>query len=112
MEIKISTKEEEALESKLESRNDAEAMRIKRYLGMPDLSRAHESPIYEIVNKVRKMPLLRDFDNIIIPEIVPADVSFDLFNFAPDHPARSASDTYFVDKKNILRTRDTDLWYY
>ncbi|MDO8579519.1 MAG: hypothetical protein Q7R72_01450 [bacterium] len=112
MEIKISTKEEEVLESELKLRNDAEAMRIKRYLSMPDLSRTPESPICEIINKARKMPLLHDFDNIIIPEIVPADVSFDLFNFAPDHPARSTSDTYFVDKKNILRTHDTVMWYY
>lgn len=85
---------------------------MKRYLAMTDLSRTPESPICEIVDRARKMPLLRDFDNIIIPEIVPADVSFDLFNFAPNHPARRVSDTYFVDKKNILRTHDTVMWYY
>lgn len=112
MEIKVNTKEEENLINGLKLRNDAEAMRIKRYLDMPDLSRTITSPIYEIVDKARKMPLLRDFDNIVIPEIVPASVSFDLFNFAPDHPARSSSDTYFVDTKNILRTHDTVMWYY
>jgi phenylalanyl-tRNA synthetase alpha chain len=43
---------------------------------------------------------------------VPADISFDLFDFAPDHPARSKSDTYYIDEKNILRTHDTVMWYY
>ncbi|MEK7607600.1 MAG: hypothetical protein AAB484_01570 [Patescibacteria group bacterium] len=112
MEIEISTKEQKALIKDIEARGDIEATRIKRYLSMNDLSRTPTSPLYEIVNKVRNMPLFRDFDNIIIPEIVPALVSFDLFNFAPNHPARNASDTYFVDEKNILRTHDTVMWYY
>ena len=47
-----------------------------------------------------------------MPEIVPADVSFDLFNFSADHPARSTSDTYYVDAKNVLRTHTTVMWYY
>ena len=85
---------------------------MKRYLAMPDLSRTPGSPLYEIVERTKKLPVVKDFDNIIIPEIVPADISFDLFNFAPDHPARSTSDTYYVDTKNILRTHDTVMWYY
>ena len=112
MEIKINTTTEEELIKQLESRTDAEATRIKRYLSMPDLSRTPTSPLYELVEKTRTIPLLKDFDNIIIPEIVPADVSFDLFNFAPGHPARSKSDTYYLDENNILRTHDTIMWYY
>jgi phenylalanyl-tRNA synthetase alpha chain len=110
--IRINTTEEESLLKALETRNDAEALRIKRYLSMSDLSRTATSPLFEIVEKVKAMPLLKDFDNVIIPEIVPADISFDLFNFAPDHPARSTSDTYYVDSKNILRTHDTVMWHY
>lgn len=110
--IRINTTEEESLLKALETRNDAEALRIKRYLSMSDLSRTATSPLFEIVEKVKAMPLLQDFDNVIIPEIVPADISFDLFNFAPDHPARSTSDTYYVDSKNILRTHDTVMWHY
>lgn len=83
-----------------------------RFLALPDLSRTPGSPLYEIVKKAREIPVLNGFDNIIIPEIVPVDVSFDLFNFPPDHPARSSSDTYFADKNNILRTHDTVMWYY
>lgn len=112
MEFRISTKEQDALMKSLKERADVEAARMNRYLGMPDLSRTPSSPLFEIVDRTRKLPLLRDFDNIIIPEIVRADVSFDLFNFAPDHVARSKSDTYYVDDEYILRTHDTVMWYY
>lgn len=112
MDIKISREEENALIQSLESRNDAEALRIKRYLSMPDLSRTPGSPLYEIVERVKKVPALKDFGVIDIPEIVPASVSFDLFDFPADHPARSKSDTYYVDDQNILRTHDTVFWYY
>ncbi|MDO8591115.1 MAG: hypothetical protein Q7R65_04040 [bacterium] len=104
--------EENNLLIELEKRKDAEAERIKRYLKMPDLSRTDGSPLHEIVKRVTSLPILKNFDVIDIPEIVPADISFDLFDFAPDHPARSASDTYYVDQKNILRTHDTVMWYY
>ncbi len=112
MEIKINTDTQESVLKDLEKRQDAEALRMKRYLAMPDLSRTSGSPLYEIVKKVRETPSVQDFDTINIPEIVPADISFDLFDFAPDHPARSKSDTYYVDEKNILRTHDTVFWYY
>ncbi len=112
MEFRISTTEQEALIKGLKSRTDIEAARMNRYLDMPDLSRTPSSPLFEIVDKTRKLPFLKDFDNVIIPEIVRADVSFDLFNFAPNHVARSKSDTYYVDDVNILRTHDTVMWYY
>lgn len=111
-EIKIDLTEQNQLLETLNSRQDAEAAREKRYLSMPDLSRTEGSPLHAIVEHVKQTPVLKDFDNIIIPEIVPASVSFDLFNFAPDHVARSKSDTYYVDDKNILRTHDTVMWYY
>ncbi len=79
---------------------------------MPDLSRTPGSPLHEIVERVKALPVFKDFDNIEIPEIVPASISFDLFDFPPTHPARSASDTYYVDTENILRTHDTVFWYY
>ncbi|HEY4494743.1 MAG TPA: hypothetical protein VJC02_01410 [Candidatus Paceibacterota bacterium] len=104
--------EEESIRKELKSRNDAEALRIMRYLDMPDLSRTKGSPLYDIIEKVKEIPVLKNFDNIIIPEIVPTDISFDLFGFAPNHPARSKSDTYYANEKNILRTHDTVMWYY
>ena len=79
---------------------------------MPDLSRAKGHPLYELVSRARETATLKNLDNIIIPEIVPADVSFDLFDFPADHPARSTSDTYWADDRHILRTHDTVMWYY
>ncbi len=108
----IPTDSEKVLRKSLLDRKDAEAQRIIKYLEMPDLSRTPGSPLYEIITKVRNLPGLVNFDNVVIPEIVPADISFDLFNFAKDHPARSKSDTYYADDKNILRTHDTVMWYY
>jgi phenylalanyl-tRNA synthetase alpha chain len=96
----------------LDAWHDAEAERIRRYLALSDLSRTPGSPLYEIVERVKNLPVFKGFDNIVIPEIVPADISFDLFDFPPDHPARSKSDTYYIDEKNILRTHDTVMWYY
>ncbi len=110
--IVIDSPEEKKLREELSKRTDPDGLRMQRFLSMPDLSRTPTSPLYEIVQKARTIPVLKDFDNIVIPEIVPADVSFDLFDFAPDHPARSKSDTYYVDDTHILRTHDTVMWYY
>ena len=108
----ISTDEEKRLIKSLEKRDDFEAKRIKRYLSMPDLTRKQGSPIKEMIDRIVEIPALADFDQIEAPEMVPADISFDLFNFPSDHPARSRSDTYYVDEKNILRTHTTVMWYY
>lgn len=112
MDIVIPKDEEERLIQKLKERTDPEAMRMMRYLEMPDLSRTPGSPLFEMVERVKNVPVQKDFDVINIPEIVPASISFDLFNFEQDHPARSRSDTYYVDDDNILRTHDTVFWYY
>ena len=97
---------------KLEKRKDTEALQMKRYLSMPDLTRSPDSPIYEIVHRILSQPDFKDFDTIKSPEIVPVNVTFDLYNFAPDHPARSHSDTYFIDDTNMLRPHTTVMWYY
>ena len=112
MEIKISRDEENKLRSELATRHDPEAERMKRFLAMPDLSRASNSPIFEMVQRILAMSDYKNFDVIEVPEIVPTDVSFDLFDFPKDHPARSKSDTYYVDDNNILRTHTTVMWNY
>ncbi|MBX4200230.1 hypothetical protein KW790_02115 [Candidatus Parcubacteria bacterium] len=104
--------QQEKLLSDLKKRTDPEAPRIKRYLSMPDLSRTSGSPIREMVTRILAEPEFKDFDVIKTPEVVPADISFDLFDFPAEHPARSKSDTYYVDDKNILRTHTTVMWYY
>ena len=104
--------EERRLLAELNKRQDAEGKRLRRYLDLPDLSRTANSPIYALVKQVKKLSLFENFDIVTIPEVVSAHISFDLFNFAPDHPARSHSDTYYVNEENILRTHDTVMWYY
>ena len=104
--------EEKKLRQELESKTDAYSLRVKRYLAMPDLSRTPGSPINEIVERIKSQPDFKDFDTIKVPEIVPVDVSFDLYGFAPDHPARRPSDTYFLDETNLLRPHTTVMWYY
>lgn len=111
-EIAINTSEEKRLRAELEKRTDPEGLRLQRFLNMPDLSRTKGSPVAEIVNRMLASPYFKDLDTIRIPEILPATVSFDLFDFPADHPARSRSDTYYVDDKNILRTHTTVMWYY
>jgi phenylalanyl-tRNA synthetase alpha chain len=104
--------EEKAYLAEFNKRNDIEAQRIKKYLAMPDLSRTEGSPLNEIMKRVTSLPVLKDFDHIDIPEVIPTSILFDMFNFAADHPARSKSDTYYINDKNVLRTHDTVMWYY
>ncbi len=112
MEIIISKEEENSLKKVLNARTDADAGRMKRLLEMPDLARTNGSPLKEIVDRAMKVKSLQGFDVIDIPEIIPTNILFDLFNMPPGHPARSKSDTYYVDETNVLRTHDTAFWYY
>lgn len=110
--IKIDSTKEKKLRMELAKKDDPESRRIKRFLDMPDLSRTNGNPISELADLIVNLPDFKDFDIVEAPEIVRADLSFDLFNFPPDHPARSKSDTYFLDDNHILRTHTTIMWYY
>ncbi len=112
MKINIESNEEQTLREMLESRADAEARRLKRFLNMPDLTRTPDSPLSEMIERIVTLPSFKNFDIIKVPEITPTDVSFDLFDFPLDHPARSRSDTYYLDDNHILRTHTTVMWYY
>lgn len=110
--IVIESGEEKKLLRELGKKKDPESERLKRFLNMKDLSRTQGSPLHEIVEKTLKTGGLKGFDVIKIPEIVPTKVTFDLFNMPVGHPARSKSDTYYVNDDFILRTHDTVMWYY
>ncbi|MEK7124658.1 MAG: hypothetical protein AAB877_03210 [Patescibacteria group bacterium] len=110
--IVIKNEKEKSLIADLQNRNDIKAERVKRLLAMPDLSRKEGSPLKAIVDKVLEIPEFAGFDVIQIPEIISTEILFDLFGFAKNHPARSESDTYYVDDKNVLRTHDTVFWHY
>ncbi|MBI2452641.1 MAG: hypothetical protein HYV55_00150, partial [Parcubacteria group bacterium] len=96
----------------LEKREDPEAKRLLRFLDLSDLSREKRSPLKEIVDRTLSVKSLEGFDVIKIPEIIPVPILFDLFNMPPGHPARSTSDTYYVNDEYVLRTHDTVFWYY
>lgn len=110
--IKISLDEEKRLRVELKERSDSEAVRMRRYLAMPDLSRTPGSPLHELVRRITSIPDFSAFDIIHVPEILSTKIAFDLFDFSADHPARNKSDTYFVDDGHILRTMTTVMWYY
>jgi len=112
LEIIITSPEEKSLRAELEKRTDAEALRMKRFLNMPDLSRANGNPIAEIAKRIIAIPDFNEFDILKVPEIVSAKESFDPFNFPANHPARSHSDTYYVNDDYILRTHTTVMWAY
>lgn len=108
----IHSKEENELKEELKKKTDSESIRLNRFLQLPDLTRDSGGVMHELVSRVLTINELSNFDQIEVPEIVGFNESFDLFNFASDHPARSRSDTYFVDNDHILRTHTTIMWYY
>lgn len=110
--IEVDSPDETRVRSELAEKNDPESRRLARFLALSDLTREEGHPIRELAERIFSIPDLAKFDHITVPEIVRADQSFDLFDFPPDHPARSASDTYFVDREHILRTHTTIMWYY
>ena len=112
MDIKISKVEEDRLREELEKRADADAARMKLYLAMPDLSRTTGNPIHELVQRIQAIPDFKNYDTIEVPEVMSTDIVFDLFDFPKDHPARSESDSYFIDDTDVLRTHTTVMWYY
>ncbi len=110
--IEIKSQEEGKFKKDLEKRDDSEAQRMVRFLNYSDLTRDESNPLSELVRRIKNISHFSDFDEIKTPEIVSADICFDLFNFPADHPARNRSDTYYVDDKHILRTHTTIMWYY
>lgn len=104
--------EEKDVLEKLNERSDNDAVRLKRYLAMPDLTITPSSPLQAAVDIISAIPSFRQFDIIDTPKVISPEVVFDLFNFPKDHPARSASDTYYVDETHILRPHTSLMWKY
>ena len=112
MQIKVESAEEKNILKVLAEQTDPEGKRMRRLLEMPDLSRSPSNPLYELAGRIINLKEFEKFDIIEAPEIINTSISFDLFDFLPDHPARSRSDTYYVDDQNILRPHTTIMWYY
>src|SRR3989344_4082448 len=110
--ITISSEEETGIIRGLREREDAEAKRITRFLDMPDLTRVDGSPIKELVDRILGIEQFSSFSDVETPEIIKADLLFELFNYPADHPERSPSNTYYPDPAHILRPMTTTMWYY
>ena len=110
--ITINSEEAASILNALADRHDPAGERMKRFLAMPDLSRTPGNPLHELTQRIVDLPDFKNFDIVEAPEIVSADISFNLFNFPPDHPARSRSDTYYINDNHVLRTHTTIMWYY
>ncbi len=108
----VPLKEEKQLIKNLEKRFDSEAERLKRYIALSDLTRKTNSPLNAVIKTVINLPSFQEFDIIDTPEVISPVVVFDLFNFPKDHPARNASDTYYVNDENILRPHTSLMWKY
>ncbi len=108
----VSLEEQEEILKKLATRSDLQAKRLMGYLAAPDLTRTEGNPVKLITDLVVNLPSLKGFDVIETPKIISPEIVFDLFNFPKDHPARTQSDTYYVDEKHILRPHTSLMWKY
>lgn len=103
--------EAEAL-ARLSARQDFEALRIRRLLSLPDLTRTPQSPLKLMVDAVLALLRFQDFDVLEIPAVVSTADNFDVLNTPPDHPSRRPTDTYYLDDHTVLRTHTTVMWPY
>ncbi len=104
--------EQEKLFAELNAKSDPESRRLQRYIAIPDLSKKDGSPVKAITERVINLPSLKNLDLIETPEVITPEIVFDLFNFPKDHPARTASDSYFIDENHILRPHTSLMWKY
>ena len=108
----IPTDEEQKLIKSLEHRKDTDAMRIKKLLALPDLTHKTNSPVKILFDQILNLPRFKDFDIVKFPRVVTVEENFDLLNTPEDHPSRKENDTYYLDKKHVLRTQMTVMWAY
>ncbi len=109
---KTDMSEQERLYAELNAKSDPESKRLQRYIAIPDLSKKEGSPVKAITERVINLPSLKNLDLIETPEVITPEIVFDLFNFPKDHPARTASDSYFIDENHILRPHTSLMWKY
>lgn len=94
----------------LDKRVDPVALRIKRLLKLPDLTRKENSPVKIMFDQILALPRFADFDIVEFPKVVTVEQNFDLLNTPKDHVSRRETDTYYVDKDHVLRTQMTVMW--
>ena len=94
----------------LDKRADFKALRMKRLLALPDLTKKANSPVKLLFDRILELPRFKDFDLVDFPRIVTVEQDFDLLNTPKDHPSRRETDTYYVTDDLLLRTQMTAFW--
>ncbi len=94
----------------LDKRADFKALRMKRLLALPDLTKKANSPVKLLFDRILELPRFKDFDVVDFPRIVTVEQDFDLLNTPKDHPSRRETDTYYVTDDLLLRTQMTAFW--
>jgi phenylalanyl-tRNA synthetase alpha chain len=108
--IVMTDQNESALIASVNSRADTTALRIKRLLALPDLTKKAHSPVKILFDAVMGLPRFADFDIVEFPRVVSVEQNFNLLNTPADHPSRKETDTYYIDKEHMLRTQMTAFW--
>ena len=108
--ISIQDPAEPGILSALEKRTDFKALRMKRLLALPDLTKKPNSPVKILFDRILDLPRFKDFDIVDFPKIVTIEQDFDLLNTPKDHPSRRETDTYYVTDNHLLRTQMTAFW--
>ncbi|MDD5165635.1 MAG: hypothetical protein PHG25_03855 [Candidatus Pacebacteria bacterium] len=101
---------ESKLIASLDGRTDTTALRIKRHLALPDLTKKANSPVKILFDQIINLPRFKDFDLVEFPKIVSVEQNFNLLNTPADHVSRKETDTYYIDAEHMLRTQMTAFW--
>ncbi|WPL39199.1 phenylalanine--tRNA ligase subunit alpha [Malacoplasma iowae] len=67
------------------------------------------NPIELVANDILRFFKDLSFDIVTDNEVTSVDYNFDKLNFKDDHPARSLSDTFFINEKLLLRVHCTSV---
>ncbi|MCF0218105.1 MAG: phenylalanine--tRNA ligase subunit alpha [Malacoplasma sp.] len=71
------------------------------------LQSGYINPIHLVKNQIIKFFKMAGFKIATNSEVTSIEYNFDKLNIKKDHPARSASDTFFIDDKTLLRVHNT-----
>ena len=112
MHYRYTDPDEAAVTAALDRRQDPRALRMKKMLAMPDLTRQPGSPLHYVVNAIKGIDALSGHDEVEFPHIVPTTMNFDLLGTPPDHKSRGPGDTWYADDVHVLRTQTTTMWPY
>jgi phenylalanyl-tRNA synthetase alpha chain len=75
----------------------------------PPRARGHEHPVNAMMRELEELFESMGFDVVDGPEVETDFYNFEALNIPPDHPARDAQDTFYVEGGQVLRTHTSNL---